>query len=122
LTFRQAARTVMDTKEPLLRTDWAIYRGGAIFFNGAEDCALEDSFLDQVGGNAIFVNNYNRRVTIRGTKSPRPARAGFVLSATRRRRAVRCSTTIRRTSSKTLTARPARRAIIIRRTASWMIA
>ena len=67
LIFRQAARTVMDTKEPLLRSDWAIYRGGAIFFNGAEDCALEDSFIDQVGGNAIFVNNYNRRVTIRGT-------------------------------------------------------
>ncbi len=66
LTFRQAARTVMDTREPLLRSDWAIYRGGAIFFNGAEDCTLEDSFLDQLGGNAIFVNNYNRRVTIRG--------------------------------------------------------
>jgi len=68
LTFRQAARTVMDTREPLVRTDWAIYRGGAIFFNGAEDCVLEDSFIDQVGGNAIFVNNYNRRVTICGTQ------------------------------------------------------
>jgi len=66
LTFRQAARTVMDTREPLVRTDWAIYRGGAVFFNGAEDCTLEDSFIDQVGGNAVFVNNYNRRVTIRG--------------------------------------------------------
>lgn len=66
LIFRQAARTVMDTREPLLRSDWAIYRGGAIFFNGAEDCTLEDSFLDQLGGNAIFVNNYNRRVIICG--------------------------------------------------------
>ena len=66
ITFRQAARTMMDTKEPLVRSDWAIYRGGAIFFNGAEDCSLEDSFIDQVGGNAIFVNDYNRRVTVRG--------------------------------------------------------
>jgi len=66
LTFRHAARTVMDTREPLLRTDWAIYRGGAVFFEGTEDCALEDSFLDQVGGNAVFVNHYNRRVTVRG--------------------------------------------------------
>jgi hypothetical protein len=66
LTFRQAARTVMDTREPLMRSDWAIYRGGAILFEGTEDCAVEDSFLDQVGGNAIFVNNYNRRVTVRG--------------------------------------------------------
>jgi hypothetical protein len=68
LVFRQAARTVMDTREPLVRSDWAIYRGGAIFFNGAEDCALEDGFIDQVGGNAVFVNNYNRRVAIRGTQ------------------------------------------------------
>jgi hypothetical protein len=68
LVFRQAARTVMDTHEPLLRSDWRIYRGGAILFNGAEDCALEDSFIDQVGGNAVFINNYNRRVVIRGTR------------------------------------------------------
>ncbi len=66
LTFRHAARTVMDTKEPLLRSDWAIYRGGAVFFEGTEDCSLEDSFLDQVGGNAVFVNHYNRRVAVRG--------------------------------------------------------
>jgi hypothetical protein len=77
LTFRQAARTVMDTREPLVRTDWAIYRGGAIFFNGAEDCALEDSSIDQVGGNAIFVNNYNRRVTIRGTQIAKAGASGI---------------------------------------------
>jgi hypothetical protein len=68
LTFRQAARTVMDNREPLLRSDWTVYRGGAVFFNGTEDCTLEDSFIDQVGGNAIFVNNYNRHDTIRGTQ------------------------------------------------------
>jgi hypothetical protein len=66
LTFRHAARTFMDNKEPLLRSDWTTYRGGAILFHGAEDCVLEDCFLDQLGGNAVFVNNYNRRLTIRG--------------------------------------------------------
>ena len=66
LTFRHALRTFMLTKEPLLRSDWAIYRGGAVFFHGAEDCSLEDSVIDQVGGNAVFVSGYNRRVTIRG--------------------------------------------------------
>jgi hypothetical protein len=76
LTFRHAARTVMDTKEPLLRTDWAIYRGGAIFFEGTEDCSLEASFLDQVGGNAIFVNHYNRRVTVRGCHLARAGASG----------------------------------------------
>jgi hypothetical protein len=79
LTFRQAARTVMDTKEPLLRTDWAIYRGGAVFFEGAEDCALEDCFLDQVGGNAVFVNHYNRRVTIRGCHIAKAGASGICL-------------------------------------------
>lgn len=77
LTFRQAARTVMDTREPLLRTDWAIYRGGAVFFEGAEDCALDDCFLDQVGGNAVFVNHYNRRVRIRGTHIARAGASGI---------------------------------------------
>ena len=66
LTFRHAARTFMDNKEPLLRSDWTIYRGGAVLFDGCEDCALEDCTLDQLGGNAVFVNNYNRRVAVRG--------------------------------------------------------
>ena len=35
LTFRHAARTFMDNKEPVLLTDWTMYRGGALFFNGA---------------------------------------------------------------------------------------
>ncbi len=66
LTFRHTGRTFMDTKEPLLRSDWTIYRGGAVLFNGTEDCGIENSTFDQVGGNAVFVNNYNRRVTIQG--------------------------------------------------------
>ena len=66
LTLRQAARTVMETREPLMRSDWAICRAGAVFVEGAEDCRVEDVLLDQVGGNAIFVNGYNRRVTVRG--------------------------------------------------------
>ncbi|CAA6690022.1 FIG01093541: hypothetical protein [Lentimonas sp. CC19] len=63
---RHAARTFMDTKEPLLRSDWAIYRGGAFFLTGTEDISILDSEFDQVGGNAIFVNNYNRRTKIKG--------------------------------------------------------
>jgi len=66
LTFRHAMRTFMENKEPLVRSDWTTYRGGALFINGAEDCTIEDCFIDQVGGNAVFVNNYNRRFTVRG--------------------------------------------------------
>lgn len=63
---RHAARTFMDCKEPLLRSDWAIYRGGAFLLNGTEDVSILDCEFDQVGGNAIFVNNYNRRTLIKG--------------------------------------------------------
>ena len=66
LTFTHAARTFMENKEPLLRSDWTTYRGGAVLFNGTEDCGMESCFVDQVGGNAVFVNQYNRRVSIVG--------------------------------------------------------
>ncbi len=63
---RHAARTFMETKEPLLRSDWAIYRGGAFVLTGTEDVSILDTEFDQVGGNAIFVNNYNRRTRVKG--------------------------------------------------------
>lgn len=66
ITFRHAARTFMDNREPLLRSDWTCYRGGAVFFEGAEDCLIEDCEFDQVGGNAVFGNGYCRRVAVRG--------------------------------------------------------
>ena len=65
LSFTHTARRFMENKEPLLRSDWTTYRGGAILFDGAEDCSVEECSIDQVGSNAIFVNKYNRRVEIR---------------------------------------------------------
>ncbi len=77
LTFRHAARTVMETREPLMRSDWAIHRGGALYFAGAEDCAVENALLDQLGGNAIFVNNYNRRIAVRSCRIARAGASGI---------------------------------------------
>ena len=65
-TVRHAARTFMDTKEPMVRSDWTIYRGGAMMLTGTEDVSILDCEFDQVGGNAIFVNNYNRRTKVKG--------------------------------------------------------
>ena len=65
-TVRHAARTFMDCKEPLLRSDWAIYRGGAFLLTGTEEIDILDCVFDQVGGNAVFVNNYNRRFLVKG--------------------------------------------------------
>ena len=67
LVFRHTARTFMETREPLLRSDWTIYRGGAVLFTGAEDCSIEACEFDQVGGNAVFVSGYNRRISVRET-------------------------------------------------------
>lgn len=79
LSFRHAARTFMDTKEPLLRSDWTIYRGGAVFVNGAEDCLIENCLIDRIGGNAVFVNNYNRRITVRGCHITHAGGSGVAL-------------------------------------------
>lgn len=78
-SLRHTAYTFMDTNEPLLRSDWMIHRGGAVMFDGAEDCGLDDCFLDQVGGNAVFVNNYNRRVAIRGCQIAQSGASGVAL-------------------------------------------
>jgi len=67
IEFTQTARTFMETYEPLLRSDWMIYRGGAILFEGAEQCSIQDCFLHNLGGNAVFVSNYNRNIRISGS-------------------------------------------------------
>lgn len=50
----------MKTNEPLLRSDWKIYRGGALVIENAEKCSVNGCYLHDIGGNAIFFSNYNR--------------------------------------------------------------
>lgn len=64
--FRHSARTFMDNREPLLRSDWTIYRGGAVFISGARNISILDCEFDQAGGNAIFVDRHARHILIRG--------------------------------------------------------
>ncbi|RYG06193.1 MAG: hypothetical protein EOO02_01425 [Chitinophagaceae bacterium] len=64
--FKHVSRTFMQNKEPLLRSDWTVYRGGAIFITGGKNVTVEDCEFDQVGGNAVFVNNFNRNINIAG--------------------------------------------------------
>lgn len=64
LELTQTLRTFMKTDEPLLRSDWKIYRGGAILFENAEDCSVTDCFIHNIGGNALFFSNYNRNHTV----------------------------------------------------------
>ncbi|CAG4993234.1 hypothetical protein DYBT9275_01130 [Dyadobacter sp. CECT 9275] len=64
--FAHVRRTFMETKEPLLRSDWAIYRGGAVVLEGTENCAIRKCYFNQVGGNAVFFSNYNRKDEVSG--------------------------------------------------------
>ena len=65
--LKHASRTFMETKEPMVRSDWTIFRGGAVMLTGTEAIQILDCEFDQVGGNAIFVNNYNRGTLIKGS-------------------------------------------------------
>lgn len=66
LTLTQTLRTFMQNKEPLLRSDWTIYRGGAVLFEGAVNCFLQNCTLNNLGGNAIFFNNFNKDCEVSG--------------------------------------------------------
>jgi hypothetical protein len=66
LELTQTLRTFMENKEPLLRSDWTIYRGGAIFMEGAENCQIKNCTISSVGGNAIFFSNYNCNCEVTG--------------------------------------------------------
>lgn len=66
LHFVHNERSFMETKEPLLRSDWTIYRGGTILFDGTEYCSISDCTFEGIGGNAIFFSNYNRFDTVTG--------------------------------------------------------
>ena len=66
LRFSGARRTFMDTREPLLQSDWAVYRGGAVHLRGTENITIENCDFEELGGNAVFVDGYNRHTAIRG--------------------------------------------------------
>lgn len=66
LMLTQTLRTFMRNKEPLLRSDWTIYRGAAVLYEGAVNCSLKNCTLTNLGGNAVFFNNFNRKNEVSG--------------------------------------------------------
>jgi len=66
LHLTQTQATFMGEYEDLGRGDWAIHRGGAVYLLGAEDCLISNCWIEQTGGNGIFLDGYNRRVSIYG--------------------------------------------------------
>ncbi|GLR17498.1 PDZ domain-containing protein [Portibacter lacus] len=66
IRFEQTMRTFMEDYDQLLRSDWTIYRGGAITMDGAMHCSVVNCEFTNLGGNVIYVNGYNRDVKIKG--------------------------------------------------------
>lgn len=64
ISFAHAKETFMYTREPLLRGDWNIFRGGAVFLSGTEYCTFSHCNFESLGGNALFLSCYNRYDTI----------------------------------------------------------
>jgi len=56
LTFENSVRTFMETKEPLLRSDWTIYRGGAVTIRDSSDCTIDRCTFRNIGSNGVFVD------------------------------------------------------------------
>jgi len=67
IDLTHTVRTFMESYEPLLRSDWTVYRGAAVFFEGAEHCVLKNCNLYNLGGNAVFFSRYNRDCEVSGS-------------------------------------------------------
>jgi hypothetical protein len=68
IRFAHALSTYMSGYDVPSLSDWSIHRGGTVFAEGTRQCSVQDCWFDAVGGNGIFVNNYNREFSVKGCK------------------------------------------------------
>ena len=65
LTLEQGTRTFMETKEPLLRSDWTVCRKGAVLAKNSRDCTLDNCTFRDIGSNGVFVDGDCSRIAIK---------------------------------------------------------
>lgn len=66
LCFTRTYRSFMLPYETLMRSDWGIYRGGAVLLENTKDCRVEGCEFKELGGNALFLSRYALNDTVRG--------------------------------------------------------
>ncbi|TXK83784.1 right-handed parallel beta-helix repeat-containing protein [Paenibacillus sp. N3.4] len=71
--------TFLEAYEAPSLGDWTIHRGGAVYFEGSEHCVVEHCFFDAVGGNAIFLSNYNLGNILYGNKITEAGESGVCI-------------------------------------------
>lgn len=64
--FAYTNATFLESYEVSSLSDWAIHRGGAVFFTGTQECSIKDCWFDAVGGNAAFLSEFNRDSEVSG--------------------------------------------------------
>ncbi|MGN1346637.1 MAG: right-handed parallel beta-helix repeat-containing protein [Eubacteriales bacterium] len=62
--FERSVRTFMETKEPLLRSDWTIYRGGAVHVKNSVNCTIDRCTFRDIGSNGVFVDGKNENIRV----------------------------------------------------------
>lgn len=67
LTFRCGSRTFMETKEPLLRSDWTICRKGAVTLRDSDNCIIDRCTFRDIGSNGVFVDGNCSDITVSRT-------------------------------------------------------
>ena len=55
----------MENREPLLRSDWTIFRSGAVLLRGTEGCRILSCEFARLGGTAVFVDGNNENLLVR---------------------------------------------------------
>ena len=62
INLRDTADVTMEPWGVPSGGDWGLYRGGAIFIEGCEGCAVTHCLFERIDGNGIFVSGYTRHV------------------------------------------------------------
>ena len=64
ITFRHAAPTYMADQAVGSGGDYAVFRGGAVHLNGTTNCMVDHNLFDGVGGNGVWLTDYNRHASV----------------------------------------------------------
>jgi hypothetical protein len=64
LTFKHAAPTYMDDYAVGSGGDYSLYQGGVVHMNGTTNSTIDHCLFDAVGGNGIFLTDFNRHALI----------------------------------------------------------
>jgi hypothetical protein len=64
LTFKHAAPTYMEEYAVGSGGDYSLYQGGVVHMNGTTNCTVDHNLFDAVGGNGVFLTDFNRHALI----------------------------------------------------------